>query len=125
MRKQKKKKRQKWNRTAKSLNNFARKTISQRKLVRKDSHSQGAQTDNRINNLLHKFPFSLPYGGDVHRTTGGWSVRSTGGYFWSEGANSGSYARYLDFGGVYVWPEGDNYKTFGFPVRCVANQVSN
>ena len=125
MRKQKKKKDKKWNRAAKSLNNFARKTISQRKLVRKDSHSQGAQTDNRINNLLHKFPFSLPYGGFVTRSTGGWSYRSMYGLFWSEGASSGSYARDLYFDGVNVWPEYNTSKTNGFSLRCVASQVSN
>ena len=79
-----------------------------------------AQTDNRINNLLHQFPFSLPYGGGVSRPTGGWYGRSTNGYFWSEGAYSGSNARYLAFGGAYVNPEDDHYKTTGFPVRCVA-----
>ena len=84
--------------------------------------SQGAQTDNRINNLLHQFPFSLPYGGNVYRITGDWNYRSTRGYFWSEGANSGSGAQYLDFDGAYVSPEVSNYKTYGFPVRCVAKQ---
>ena len=87
--------------------------------------SQGSQTDNRINNLLHQFPFSLPYGGYVNRTTGGWGNRSTHGYFWSEGANSGSLARYLDFYGATVRPEDNYYKTYGYPVRCVASQVSN
>ena len=87
--------------------------------------SQGAQTDDRINNLLHKFPFSLPYGGYVFRTTGGWDYRSTRGYFWSEGASSGSSARYLGFNGAAVYPEYDVYKTYGLPVRCVASQLSN
>ena len=86
--------------------------------------SQGPQTDNRINNLLHQFPFSLPYGGNVARTSGGWSSRSTGGYFWSEGANSGSFARRLAFYGAGVGPESNDYKTYGFPVRCVASQVN-
>ena len=81
--------------------------------------SQGTQTDNRINNLLHQFPFSLPYGGNVGRTTGGWRDRSTYGYFWSEGANSGSGARGLNFGDAYVYPEYNYYKTSGFPIRCV------
>ena len=78
-----------------------------------------AQTDNRINNLLHKFPFSLPYGGDVYRATGRWDGRSTGGNFWSTGAVSGSSARYLNFGGVSVLPGDSYYKTYGFTVRCV------
>ena len=76
--------------------------------------------DDRINNLLHKFPFSLPYGGNVRRATGGWNSRGTGGGFWSEGASSAANARGLNFNGVYVWSEGDDYKTYGFPIRCVA-----
>ena len=84
--------------------------------------SQGAQTDNRINNLLHQFPFSLPYGGNVSRTTGDWNNRSTSGFFWSEGAGSAASARDLNFNGVDVWPELSNYKTIGFPVRCVAKR---
>ena len=83
-----------------------------------------AQTDNRINNLLHQFPFSLPYGGSVYRTTGGWDARSAYGAFWSEGAASGSNARYLSFYGAYVWPENGSYKTNGFPVRCIASQIN-
>ena len=90
----------------------------------KSQHSQGPQTDNRINNLLHQFPFSLPYGGYINRTTGDWYNRGTNGVFWSEGANSATNARYLYFGGVGVWPEDNHYKTNGFPVRCVASQVS-
>ena len=87
--------------------------------------SQGAQTDDRINNLLHKFPFSLPYGGNVYRTPGGWADRSTYGGFWSEGAYSGSSVRGLSFVGASVSPENYYYKTLGFPVRCVASQLSN
>ena len=88
-----------------------------------ENHSQGSQTDNRINNLLHQFPFSLPYGGNVYRTTGGWRGRSTDGFFWSEGADSGSYARYLGFYGANVYPESSFYKTPGLTVRCVAEKL--
>ena len=108
---------------AKTLSSFPLRCAANRAKHNKKSQvqrGQGAQTDDRINNLLHKFPFSLPYGGYVDRTTGGWNDRSTSGAFWSEGANSGSGARDLYFSGVNVWPGNNYYKTAGFPVRCVA-----
>ncbi|MBR3264189.1 hypothetical protein IKF94_03105 [Candidatus Saccharibacteria bacterium] len=71
-------------------------------------------------NLLHLFPFSLPYGGFVTRTTGAFGSRGSYGYFWASGANSGVNARYLVFVGAGVWPEYNNYKTLGFSVRCLA-----
>ena len=76
--------------------------------------------DDRINNLLHKFPFSLPYGGYIVRVPGGWNNRGAYGVFWSEGADSDAVAHDLGFYDVYVWPEDGSYKTSGFPVRCVA-----
>ena len=82
--------------------------------------TQGAQTDNRINNILHKFPFSLPYSGSVARESGANVNQDTHGYFWSAGTNSATTARYLLFYGVSVWPEYNAYKTDGFTVRCVA-----
>ena len=89
----------------------------------KKTKPKGTKTDDRINNLLHKFPFSLPYEGYIDRTTGGWGSRGTYGFFWSEGASSDAYARYLSFSGVDVWPENGYYKTYGFPVRCVAKRL--
>ncbi|MBR3264302.1 hypothetical protein IKF94_03715 [Candidatus Saccharibacteria bacterium] len=73
-----------------------------------------------VNNLLHLFPFSLPYGGHVYPTTGAFYNRGSSGYFWSSGANSGVNARYLLFYGALVWPESYYYKTNGFSVRFAA-----
>ena len=56
----------------------------------------------------------------MDRATGAFGRRGSNGYFWSSGANSGVYARYLDFSGAYVWPENNYYKTYGFSVRCLA-----
>ena len=78
-----------------------------------------ATTD--VNNLLHLFPFSLPYGGNVNRTTGAFGSRGSGGNFGSSGAYSGVIARGLDFYGASVWPENHYYKTYGFSVRCLVN----
>ncbi|MBR3264192.1 hypothetical protein IKF94_03120 [Candidatus Saccharibacteria bacterium] len=75
------------------------------------------------NNLLHLFPFSLPYGGYVYRATGTFVRRSSGGYFWASGAYSGVFARSLSFTGADVWPENGSYKTSGFSVRCLAKIV--
>ena len=77
-----------------------------------------ATTD--VNNLLHLFPFSLPYGGGVNRTTGAFLSRGSDGYFWTSGAGSGVDARGLYFYGAAVWPESGHYKTYGFSVRCLA-----
>ena len=56
----------------------------------------------------------------MDRTTGAFYYRGSLGYFWSSGANSGVYARALSFRGANVWPEGNDYKTNGFSVRCLA-----
>ena len=60
----------------------------------------------------------LTYGGAVDQTSGSTVLQGTGGYFWSLGANSSTYARYLHFGGSNVSPENDYYKSYGFSVRC-------
>ncbi|MBR3263784.1 hypothetical protein IKF94_00915 [Candidatus Saccharibacteria bacterium] len=73
------------------------------------------------NNLLHLFPFSLPYGGRVYRTTGAFANRGSYGNFWTSGADSGVNARALYFYDASVWSEGSPYKTYGFSVRCLAN----
>ena len=57
----------------------------------------------------------------MDRTTGAFSYRGSGGAFWSSGANSGVFARGLDFYGASAWPENNTYKTYGFSVRCLAN----
>ena len=74
----------------------------------------------RPNNLLHLFPFSLPYGGFVYRTAGVFGGRGSNGLFWTSGAYSGVFARSLNFSGASVWPERSDYKTNGFSVRCLA-----
>ncbi|MBR3264191.1 hypothetical protein IKF94_03115 [Candidatus Saccharibacteria bacterium] len=57
------------------------------------------------------------------RTTGAFSYRGAAGYFWSSGAYSGVNARNLNFGGAVVWPESSTYKTGGFSVRCLAQNI--
>ena len=54
------------------------------------------------------------------RTAGTFGLRGSYGGFWSSGAYSGVDARSLYFGDAAVWPEGVRYKTYGFPVRCLA-----
>ena len=77
-----------------------------------------ATTD--VNNLLHLFPFSLPYGGYVRRTSGAFGSRGSYGHFSIPGAYSGVSARNLAFGGASVKPEDSRYRTDGFSVRCLA-----
>ena len=80
-----------------------------------------ATTD--VNNLLHLFPFSLPYGGYVGRSTGAFNSRGLAGDFWTSGADSGVYARSLNFYGAGVWPEYDFYRTYGFSARCIKQRT--
>jgi len=82
--------------------------------------SQGSQGNKHVNNILHKFPFTLTYGGYVYQSSGSTVSQGSGGDLWSIGANSSAGARHLFFGGNYVYPEGDSYKSNGFPVRCVS-----
>ena len=79
---------------------------------------RGDQGSTRVNDILHKFPFSLPYSGSVNRTDGKVYDQGTGGRFWSAGSVSAASARNLDVYGNYTYPEGSNYKTRGFSVRC-------
>lgn len=46
--------------------------------------------------------------------------QGTHGYWWSAGSYSSTHARNLGINGNYTDPELDNYKTYGFSVRCVA-----
>ena len=80
----------------------------------------GDQGSTRVNDILHQFPFSLPYSGGVHRVSGATVGQGTSGYWWSQGANSNTYARRLYINGNYTYPEDNNYRTFGYTVRCVA-----
>ena len=77
------------------------------------------QGSTRVNDILHKFPFSLPYSGYVNRVDGKVDNQGTNGYFWSAGSDSSTYARYLNYRGNYTYPEGSYYKTDGYSVRCV------
>ena len=47
------------------------------------------------------------------------------GYFWSMGAGSTTRARALAFYGSYVRPEYDDYKSYGFFVRCEIYYLSS
>ena len=82
--------------------------------------SQGDQGDTHVNNILHKFPFTLGYGGftNVSGDVGG---QGSYNYLWLNYTTSAIYARYFNFYSSRVWPiNGDLQKSNGFSVRCVA-----
>ncbi len=83
---------------------------------------RGDQGSNRANDILHKFPFSLPYSGNVDRVSGATVRQGTNGYWWSAGSDSSTYARDLNILGNYTYLEGSNSKTLGFTVRCVTKR---
>ena len=78
---------------------------------------RGDQGSNRANDILHKFPFSLPYSGLVTRASGATVNQGTDGGWWSAGSNSSTYARRLSIYGNDTYPEDDYYKTTGYSVH--------
>ncbi|MBO7720168.1 hypothetical protein J6S35_00820, partial [Candidatus Saccharibacteria bacterium] len=85
--------------------------------------TSGNQGSTRANDILHQFPFSLPYSGNVYSSDGKVINQGTAGYFWSAGSvsvGSDTYARYLRYFDIYTLPEFSSPKTSGFSVRCVA-----
>ena len=93
----------------------------------KDTYSlistSGDQGSTRANDILHQFPFSLPYPGVVDVYDGKVYNQGTAGYFWSAGSvsvGSDTYARYLRYFDIYTLPEFSSPKTSGCSVRCVA-----
>ncbi|MBO7720249.1 hypothetical protein J6S35_01245 [Candidatus Saccharibacteria bacterium] len=77
------------------------------------------QGSTRVNDILHKFPFSLPYSGVVLSGDGKVHYQGTFGYFWSARSRASTYAQNLHFTDKYTFPEDVNPKTLGFSVRCV------
>ena len=75
------------------------------------------QGSTRVNDILHKFPFSLPYSDNVNRASGATVGQGTAGLWWSAGSDSSTYARYLAILGNSTYPEDSSYKTNGFSVR--------
>ncbi|MBQ9403172.1 hypothetical protein IJU22_01215 [Candidatus Saccharibacteria bacterium] len=53
----------------------------------------------------------------MDRGSGATVGQGTLGYWWSQGASSGTNARYLLINGNYTRPENNYYKTDGFSVR--------
>ena len=93
-------------------------TIRPSAILSAASHnSSGDQGSTRVNDILHQFPFSLPYSGDVYRADGKVGRQSTRGYFWSAGSDSATNARLLYYNGNYTYPDGSGYKTYGYSVR--------
>ena len=56
----------------------------------------------------------------------GGSLNSAGsdGYYWSSTVGSDTYARGLGFGSTNVYPQYNDYRYYGFSVRCVARRAS-
>ncbi|MBO7720204.1 hypothetical protein J6S35_01010 [Candidatus Saccharibacteria bacterium] len=80
----------------------------------------GDQGSTRANDILHQFPFSLPYPGVVRPYVGTVYYQGTYGYFWSADSDSATYAWYLSYDSDYTEPERSSYKIGGMSVRCVA-----
>ena len=79
----------------------------------------GDQGSTRVNDILHQFPFSLPYSGYVSREAGATVNQGTYGFWWSQGSDSTVQARALGLDNNYTAPENINAKTLGLSVRYV------
>jgi len=64
----------------------------------------------------------LPTSGFRNYTDGTLNYVASSGYVWSSTAN-GTFAYNLDFSSSNVTPARNNYRAFGFPVRCIKNQT--
>ena len=92
-------------------------------LYRQDT--SGDQGSTRANDILHQFPFSLPYTGYVNRPTGK-AGPFDGGNFWTNAAEGAISAYALSYWSTKVYParssaspETDLLKTYGFTVRYI------
>jgi uncharacterized protein (TIGR02145 family) len=74
------------------------------------------------NNILHDFPFSLPYSGDVWWEMGTIEAQGGASAFWTAGAKTQTKSQTLAFGGgTNVWNSyNGDIRLNGFSVRCVA-----
>ena len=84
--------------------------------------SEGTQADSRISDLLHKFPFSMPYAGGVARASGANTGRGTNGYFWSPRAGSAPFVGRLRFYNSYVDMTQNAKTASGLSIRCLTKQ---
>ena len=102
-------------------------TIRPSAILSAASHnSSGDQGSTRVNDILHRFPFSLPYSGNVGRNPATTDNQGTYGSFWSAASTSAITARYLFTTNRKIIPDYDqpdnnsaNYKTYGLSARCV------
>ena len=73
-----------------------------------------------MTNAMRRSPLSLPFTGYVYYSNGTIGTVGGGGYWWSSTAYSAAYARALAFVSGYFLPQSNDYKGYGFAVRCVA-----
>ena len=82
--------------------------------------AQGEAIDN-ASVILHGFPFSMPYSGDVHWNLGSSIAQGDYSLFWSAGANHYVNASILYFSGLKnVYPALSVEKLYGAAIRCIA-----
>jgi uncharacterized protein (TIGR02145 family) len=75
-------------------------------------------------NSDHKGSLFLSAAGLRNNNRGELAYTSSYGYYWSSSPNYGahSYAGSLYFNSGYVYPLNNNYRAYGFSVRCVQNK---
>ncbi len=73
-----------------------------------------------ISQTMRRAPLSITLSGSFQFASGKTVSVAGYGYFWSSTSGSTTLARRLVFGSNYLYPQTNNGKGNGFPVRCVA-----
>ncbi|MDD5769849.1 MAG: prepilin-type N-terminal cleavage/methylation domain-containing protein [Candidatus Gracilibacteria bacterium] len=63
----------------------------------------------------------LPFAGYRNRSNGAYSSVSTTAYYWSSSPNSTTAYYFFGFNPSGIWPITNNFRVFGFGLRCVKN----
>ncbi len=75
-----------------------------------------------MSQALRRAPLSIPLSGNFQFSSGKTVNVASNGYFWSSASPSTTRARSLGFASNYLYPQANDYKGPGFPVRCVTKK---
>ena len=90
------------------------------------NNTDNTQNDNKtisnsVDAMLGVFPLSFSRSGSYAWLSGGLNNRGYNGYYWSAASGSDTNSYNLSFNSSALNPRNNNYKGYGFAVRCVAS----
>ena len=71
-------------------------------------------------NILRNEPLNFIYAGCILYSNGELYAQSSEGHYWSSTVYDSNHAYYLRFRNSDAYPQIDNYRPYGFSVRCIA-----